>query len=118
MRTRFDVDWIKPPRLGSSSPRSISSSISRSLKIPSSLSISSKEAKSANPSKVTILFLANSLLLAYLASERMQQEPTSLLDTSTAVEQSEVTTEIATPENDDGDEYEGQDQGIPDLPVE
>ena len=67
---------------------------------------------------LAILFLANSLMLAYLASERMQQEPTSLLDAPAVVEQSEVTTEVATPENDDGDQYEEQDQGIPDLPVE
>ena len=67
---------------------------------------------------VAVIFLANSLLLAYLASEEIKDVPESLLDTSAAVQDQQVLTEEVVPTTEDVDEYEGRDQSVPDLPVE
>ena len=62
---------------------------------------------------LAIVFLANSLLLAYLASQSLRDVPESLLDTTPVVEQNETSTELQIP-----DEEYGEDQDIPKLPVE
>ena len=62
---------------------------------------------------LAIVFLANSLLLAYLASQSLRDVPESLLDTTPVVEQNETSTELQIP-----DEEYGDDQDIPKLPVE
>ena len=62
---------------------------------------------------LAIVFLANSLLLAYLASQSLRDVPESLLDTTPVVEQNETSTELQIP-----DEEFGDDQDIPKLPVE
>ena len=62
---------------------------------------------------LAIGFLANSLLLAYLASQSLRDVPESLLDTTPVVEQNETSTELQIP-----DEEYGDDQDIPKLPVE
>ena len=67
---------------------------------------------------LAILFLANSLLLAYLSSQKMREVPVSLLDTAaTVVEQEEVTTEVVPHEESDGD-HEGHGHDVPDLPIQ
>ena len=67
---------------------------------------------------LAILFLANSLLLAYLSSQSIREAPMSLLDTpDTVVEQEEVTTEAVLLEESDED-HEGPSYDVPDLPVE
>tara|TARA_B100001250_G_scaffold409894_1_gene435164 strand:- start:805 stop:1191 length:387 start_codon:yes stop_codon:yes gene_type:complete len=67
---------------------------------------------------LAVIFLANSLLLAYLASERIKGVPESLLDTSAAVQEQQVTPEEIVPNIEDSDEDEGLDLSIPNLPVE
>ena len=62
---------------------------------------------------LAIVFLANSLLLAYLASQSLRDVPESLLDTTPVIEQNETSTEFQIP-----DEEYGDDQDIPKLPVE
>ena len=62
---------------------------------------------------LAIVFLANSLLLAYLASQSLRDVPESLLDTTPVVEQNETSTELQIP-----DEEYVDDQDIPKLPVE
>ena len=62
---------------------------------------------------LAIVFLANSLLLAYLASQSLRDVPESLLDTTPVVEQNETSTDLQIP-----DEEYGDDQDIPKLPVE
>ena len=62
---------------------------------------------------LAIVFLANSLLLAYLASQSLRDVPESLLDTTPVVEQNETSTALQIP-----DEEYGDDQDIPKLPVE
>ena len=62
---------------------------------------------------LAIVVLANSLLLAYLASQSLRDVPESLLDTTPVVEQNETSTELQIP-----DEEYGDDQDIPKLPVE
>ena len=62
---------------------------------------------------LAIVFLANSLLLAYLASQSLRDVPESLLDTTPVIEQNETSTELQIP-----DEEYGDDQDIPKLPVE
>ena len=62
---------------------------------------------------LAIVFLANSLLLAYLASQSLRDVPESLLDTTPVVEQNETSTELQIP-----DEEYRDDQDIPKLPVE
>jgi len=67
---------------------------------------------------LAILFLANSLLLAYLSSQSIREAPMSLLDTpATVVEQEEATTEAVLLEESDED-HEGPSYDVPDLPVE
>ena len=68
---------------------------------------------------LAILFLANSLLLAYLSSQKMREVPMSLLDTPvTVVEQEEVTTEVVVPDEESDGDHEGHGHDVPDLPVE
>ena len=68
---------------------------------------------------LAILFLANSLLLAYLSSQKMREVPVSLLDTSaTVVEQEEVTTEVVVPHEESDGDHEGHGHDVPDLPIE
>ena len=67
---------------------------------------------------LAVIFLANSLLLAYLASQRIKDVPASLLDTPAAVQEQQAVTEEVVPNIEDGDEHEGHDHSIPDLPVE
>jgi len=67
---------------------------------------------------LAVIFLANSLLLAYLASERIKDVPESLLDTPAAVEEQQAVTEELAPSLEDSDVLEGRDDSIPDLPVE
>ena len=68
---------------------------------------------------LAILFLANSLLLAYLSSQKMREAPMSLLDTpATVVEQEEVTTEVVVPDEDSDGDHEGHGHDVPDLPIE
>ncbi len=67
---------------------------------------------------LAVIFLANSLLLAYLASQKLKDVPTSLLDTSAAIEEQQAVTEEVVPNIEVGDEHEEHDQSIPDLPVE
>ena len=62
---------------------------------------------------LAIVFLANSLLLAYLASQSLRDVPESLLDTTPVVEQNETSTELQIP-----DEEYVDDQDIPKFPVE
>ena len=56
---------------------------------------------------LAIIFLANSLLLAYLTTQRLKEVPTSLLDTPDVVVEQQGTAEDITPSND-----------VPNLPVE
>ena len=68
---------------------------------------------------LAILFLANSLLLAYLSSQKIREAPMSLLDTpATVFEQEEVTTEVVVPHEESDGDHEGHDHDVPDLPVE
>ena len=68
---------------------------------------------------LAILFLANSLLLAYLSSQKMREVPVSLLDTAaTVVEQEEVTTEVVVPHEESDGDHEGHGHDVPDLPIE
>jgi len=68
---------------------------------------------------LAILFLANSLLLAYLSSQKMREAPMSLLDTpATVVEQEEVTTEVVVPHEESDGDHEGHGHDVPDLPIE
>ena len=67
---------------------------------------------------LAVIFLANSLLLAYLASERIKDVPESLLDPPAAVEEQQAVTEELAPSLEDSDGLEGRDDSIPDLPVE
>lgn len=68
---------------------------------------------------LAIIFLANSLLLAYLTSQRIKEVPTSLLDTpAVVVEQQGTAEESITPSTDGHDNHEGHDQDVPNLPVE
>ena len=68
---------------------------------------------------LAILFLANSLLLAYLSSQSIREAPMSLLDNpASVVEQEEVTTEVVVPHEESGEDNEGHDNDVPDLPVE
>ena len=68
---------------------------------------------------LAILFLANSLLLAYLSSQKMREVPVSLLDTAASVvEQEEVTTEVVPHEESSDGDHEGHGHDVPDLPVE
>ena len=67
---------------------------------------------------LAVIFLANSLLLAYLASQRIKDVPASLLDTPAAVQEQQAVTEEVVPNIEDSDEHEGHDHSIPDLPVE
>ena len=67
---------------------------------------------------LAVIFLANSLLLAYLASQRIKDVPASLLDAPTAVQEQQAVTEEVVPNTEDGDGHEGHDHNIPDLPVE
>ena len=67
---------------------------------------------------LAVIFLANSLLLAYLASQSIREVPTSLLDTSAVIEQSETTTEALLPNEESGDVDEGNNSDIPNLPIE
>jgi len=68
---------------------------------------------------LAIIFLANSLLLAYLTSQRLKEVPTSLLDTpATAVEQQGAVEEDVIPNTDDHNDFEGHDRDVPNLPVE
>ena len=67
---------------------------------------------------LAIIFLANSLLLAYLASQKIREAPTSLLDTPAVVEQQEVVNEDVIPTEEQGGGYEDQNYDVPDLPVE
>ena len=53
---------------------------------------------------LAIVFLANSLLLAYLASQSLRDVPESLLDTTPVVEQNETSTELQIPDEEYGDE--------------
>ena len=65
-----------------------------------------------------ILFLANSLLLAYLSSQSIREAPMSLLDTpATVVDQEEATTE-AVPLEESDEDHDGPGHDVPDLPVE
>jgi preprotein translocase subunit SecG len=67
---------------------------------------------------LAILFLANSLLLAYLSTQKIREAPVSLLDTpASVVEQEEVTTEVVPDEESDGG-HEGHGHDVPDLPIE
>ena len=70
---------------------------------------------------LAIIFLANSLLLAYLTTQRLKEVPTSLLDTPDAVVEQQGTAEDITPStdgHDSHDDHEGHDQDVPNLPVE
>ncbi|MAJ90950.1 MAG: preprotein translocase subunit SecG [Legionellales bacterium] len=67
---------------------------------------------------LAVIFLANSLLLAYLASQSIREVPTSLLDTSAITEQSETTTEALLPSEEPGNVDEGNSNDIPNLPIE
>ena len=70
---------------------------------------------------LAIIFLANSLLLAYLTSQRLKEVPTSLLDTPAAAVEQQGTAEDITPStdgHDSHDDHEGHDQDVPNLPVE
>lgn len=67
---------------------------------------------------LAVIFLANSLLLAYLASQSIREVPTSLLDTSAITEQSETTTEALLPSEEPGNADEGNSNDIPNLPIE
>ena len=67
---------------------------------------------------LAIIFLANSLLLAYLASQQIREAPTSLLDTPAVVEPQEVITEDVIPVDEYDGGYEGHNSDVPDLPVE
>tara|TARA_B100001250_G_scaffold306659_1_gene268537 strand:+ start:137 stop:523 length:387 start_codon:yes stop_codon:yes gene_type:complete len=67
---------------------------------------------------LAILFLANSLLLAYLSSQSIREAPMSLLDTpATVVDQEEATTE-AVPLEESDEDHDGPGHDVPDLPVE
>ena len=70
---------------------------------------------------LAIIFLANSLLLAYLTTQRLKEVPTSLLDTPDVVVEQQGTAEDITPStdgHDSHDDHEGHDQDVPNLPVE
>ena len=68
---------------------------------------------------LVILFLANSLLLAYLSVQKIREAPMSLLDTpATVVEQEEVTTEVVVPHEESDGDHEGHGHDVPDLPIE
>ena len=63
---------------------------------------------------LAIIFLANSLLLAYLTTQRLKEVPTSLLDTpAVVIEQQGTAEEDITPSTDDQDDHD-----VPNLPVE
>ena len=55
---------------------------------------------------LAIVFLANSLLLAYLASQSLRDVPESLLDTTPVVEQNETSTELQIPDEEYGDDQD------------
>ena len=89
----------------------------------SSSTVFGSQGSSSFLTKVTtflaIIFLANSLLLAYLTSQRIKEVPTSLLDTSAVViEQEEMAEEVVAPNIEDSGDHEGHDHDIPNLPVE
>ena len=65
---------------------------------------------------LVIIFLGNSLLLAYLASQNMRQEPTSLLDQPGVVMEQEVL-EQDIPIDLEG-QSDNQDSDLPSLPIE
>ncbi|MCZ6804134.1 MAG: preprotein translocase subunit SecG [Proteobacteria bacterium] len=65
---------------------------------------------------LVIIFLGNSLLLAYLASQNMRQVPTSLLDKPGVVMEQEIGEQdipVAIEE-----QSENQDSDLPSLPIE
>ena len=89
----------------------------------SSSTVFGSQGSSSFLTKVTtflaIVFLANSLLLAYLTSQRIKEVPTSLLDTpAVVIEQEEMAEEVAAPNIEDSGDHEGHDHDIPNLPVE
>ena len=68
---------------------------------------------------LAILFLANSLLLAYLSSQKIREVPMSLLDNPAAVvEQEEAATEVVVPHEESDGDHEGHGHDVPNLPVE
>ena len=89
----------------------------------SSSTVFGSQGSSSFLTKVTtflaIVFLANSLLLAYLTSQRIKEVPTSLLDTpAVVIEQEEMAEEVVAPNIEDSGDHEGHDHDIPNLPVE
>ena len=89
----------------------------------SSSTVFGSQGSSSFLTKVTtflaIIFLANSLLLAYLTSQRIKEVPTSLLDTpAVVIEQEEMAEEVVAPNIEDSGDHEGHDHDIPNLPVE
>ena len=89
----------------------------------SSSTVFGSQGSSSFLTKVTtflaIIFLANSLLLAYLTSQRIKEVPTSLLDTpAVVIEQEEMAEEVVVPNIEDSGDHEGHDHDIPNLPVE
>ena len=70
---------------------------------------------------LAFVFLANSLLLAYLASQNIQQAPSSLLDSAESV----VEQQLPATESTEADmpavieeQAESQDSDLPSLPIE
>ncbi len=65
---------------------------------------------------LAFVFLANSLLLAYLATQSIREAPTSLLDQPEVVVEQQVTEEDIPAIVDDAEQ--NQDSDLPSLPIE